>query len=378
MFNPCKSAMPRELREHELVRAAWDGVRADQVWDCHVHLIGVGDGGTGVWISPFMRSGWHPIQSTQRWFYQNAGCAEREGSVDAEFLARLVALHGDFARGAKFMLLAFDYYHDEYGRRDLLRSSYYTPNDYVRDTVRRYPHAFEWIASIHPYRDDAVSQLERAARDGARAVKWLPSAMGMDPASPKCDRFYEALVRLKLPLLSHTGGEMAVHGGEADLLNNPLRLRRPLDHGVCVIAAHCASFGEYPDLDRGPNAARISAFTLFSRLMDEPRYQGQLFGEISAMTQANRMGLPLATIISRTDWHARLVNGSDYPLPGVMPLFSLRRFVEEGYLAYSEAEVLSEIRRFNPLLFDYVLKRSLRRGDKKLAPIVFNTRRIFL
>ena len=40
---------------------------------------------------------------------------------------------------------------------------------------------FEWIASVHPYRRDAVAALGQAVRNGARAVKWLPAAQGMDP-----------------------------------------------------------------------------------------------------------------------------------------------------------------------------------------------------
>jgi mannonate dehydratase len=39
--------------------------------------------------------------------------------------------------------------------------------------------------------------------------------------------------------------------------------------------------------------------------------------------------------------------------------------------------VLSEIRKHNPLLFDFVLKRSLRRGGTALDRRVFETRRFF-
>jgi mannonate dehydratase len=72
-----------------------------------------------------------------------------------------------------------------------------------------------------------------------------------------------------------------------------------------------------------------------------------------------------------------LINGSDYPLPGVVPLYSPRRFVEQGYLDENEAKVLSEIRRYNPLLFDFVLKRSLVKHRRRFAPAVFESRRIF-
>jgi mannonate dehydratase len=102
-----------------------------------------------------------------------------------------------------------------------------------------------------------------------------------------------------------------------------------------------------------------------------------LFGEISAVTQANRAGPQLEILLKRAEWHHRLINGSDYPLPGVFPLFAPRRFVERGYLNEDEARVLLEIRRYNPLLFDFVLKRSLAKDGKRFAPAVFESRRAF-
>ena len=107
------------------------------------------------------------------------------------------------------------------------------------------------------------------------------------------------------------------------------------------------------------------------------RYEGRLFGDISAVTQLNRMGRPLEILLARGDWNGRLVNGSDYPLPGVMPIFSVQRFVEEGYVTSSQASVISEIRHYNPLLFDFVLKRSLVKNGRRFAPIVFESRRLF-
>jgi mannonate dehydratase len=183
---------------------------------------------------------------------------------------------------------------------------------------------------------------------------------------------------LKLPLLTHAGAEQAVHGGSIGEYNNPLRLRRPLERGVRVIMAHCASLGEYTDIDRGADGPKVPAFALFARLMDEPRYQGELYGDISATVQSNRVGTALATLLARNDWHPRLINGSDYPLPGVLPLVSMRRFVEQGYLKQAEAGVLAEIRRYNPLLFDFVLKRSLVKDGGSFAPQVFESRRAFV
>ena len=67
--------------------------------------------------------------------------------------------------------------------------------------------------------------------------------------------------------------------------------------------------------------------------MDEPRYEGLLFGDISAMTQLNRIGPALDTVLERDDWHDRLINGSDYPLPGVFPLFSVTTGSPVTYLS---------------------------------------------
>lgn len=378
IFNPClPDPTPKRLLDDNLVEASWQEVDPAKFWDCHVHVAGVGDGNTGVWITPQMKSLFHPWQNLQRRFYLNASCAEREGSVDEDFVRRLMHCLDAFPRGAKAMLLGFDFHHDEHGAPLEDLSSFFIPNRYAAGLAQRFPDRLEWICSIHPYRADAIDELHWSAGQHARAVKWLPSAMGMDPASPKCDRFYEALARLSLPLLTHGGEEKAVHGGSMSELNNPLRLRRPLNQGVRVIIAHCASLGESIDIDRGPNGPRLEGFELFQRLMDEPRYEGRLFGDISAVTQANRAESILATLIRRVEWHARLINGSDYPLPGVVPLFSLRRFVKQHYLTDAQAQVLSEIRRYNPLLFDFVLKRSLVSGGQRFTPVVFESRRLF-
>ena len=378
IFNPCLSdPTPKQLLDNDLVQASWRGVDPSQFWDCHVHIAGVGDGNTGVWITPQMKSLFHPWQSLQRRFYLNASCTEREGSVDEDFVRRLLQYLDAFPRGAKAMLVAFDFHYDEHGARREDLSSFFIPNRYAAGLAQRFPDRLEWICSIHPYRADALEELNWSVGQGARAVKWLPSAMGMDPASPKCDRFYQALARLNLPLLTHAGEEQAVSGASMGELNNPLRLRRPLDQGVRVIVAHCASLGENIDIDLGPNGPRLKGFDLFQRLMEEPRYQRQLFGEISAVIQTNRIEFALAALIRRVEWHPRLINGSDYPLPGVVPIISLRRFVQQRFLTDAQAQVLSEIRRYNALLFDFVLKRSLVSDGQRFMPVVFESRRVF-
>lgn len=377
LWNPCLGpAPPSTLLQHPLVQSAWAGVDPTACWDTHVHLLGIGDSGNGIWVNPAMQR-WlrHPARYTQYRFYLNAACVEHQDRVDAAYVERLQGLAGTLPVGSKVMLLAFDHYHDTRGRRVEQRSPFFVSNAYAAATAAALPERFEWIASIHPYREDSVEALADAAAKGARGVKWLPSLMGIDPASPSCDRFYEALASFDLPLLSHGGAELAVLGGVNEL-NNPLRLRRALDHGVRVIVAHAASMGEAADLDRGAQGRKRENFALFARMMDEPRYEGRLFGDLSAIAQINRSGAYLRTLLEREEWHGRLLNGSDYPLPAILPLFALHSLARE-FITEDDAAVLSEIRRYNALLFDWVLKRRLAAGGRRFPPAVFETRRVF-
>lgn len=192
--------------------------------------------------------------------------------------------------------------------------------------------------------------------------------MGIDPADPRCDPFYKKMRELDLILLSHGGEEKAVQAEEDQKLGNPLLLRRALDHGVRVIVAHCAGLGQNEDLDDRDKQRRPN-FDLFIRLMDDKKYEGLVFGEISAMTQFNRCGNPLTTIIEREDLHERLVNGSDYPLPAVNVLIRTRTLVKNGYITAVERQCLNEIYDYNPLLFDFVLKRTIKLpGTRKRLP----------
>jgi mannonate dehydratase len=378
LLNPCLAGLPPRLAGHELVRTAWEGIDAALVWDSHAHLAGIGDSGDGVWINPDSESPAHPLQLGQRLFFLNAGCANgAPGQVDRSYVERMRSLLDPMPPGAKLMLLAFDRVYTESGDLALSRSSLYVPNAYAHAVAQRYPDRFEWAASIHPYRRDCVVALESAAGQGARAVKWLPAAMGIDPGSALCDGFYSALARLDLPLITHAGLERAVHGSDTQEYGNPLRLQRALDHGVRVVVAHCASMGQDRDLARGPNGPMVDSFELFERMMEMPSFVGKLFGDLSALPQHGRAPQALGRVIERTDWQSRLLNGSDYPLPGAMPLYSLDYFAERGFIDRTTAPVLSEIRRYNPLLFDFVLKRHLVAAGKRFAASVFETRPFF-
>jgi hypothetical protein len=185
--------------------------------------------------------------------------------------------------------------------------------------------------------------------------------MGIDASRERHDAYYRTLIERNMVLLTHVGEEQAVEAEEDQRLGNPLLFRRPLELGVTVVMAHAASLGSNEDLDHPGEMA--SNFELFLRLMDEPRYERHLYGEISAMTQVNRLPEPLLVLLERTDLHHRLINGSDYPLPAINVVIQTRALVRYGLLTPEERQRLNEIYDYNPLLFDYAVKRTIRHPE---------------
>ncbi|MDR2092442.1 MAG: amidohydrolase family protein [Azoarcus sp.] len=376
LVNPCRDPAFDRLMESTWLARVWEGLDPAQVWDCHVHLAGIGDSGNGLVVGERLLKLWHPVLYSQRLFYLNAGCvSSMPGTVDENYARRLALLLQNMPPGVKALIFAFDWHHDDKGLPVPDRSTFHVPDDYARRMAAAWPDVFAWAASIHPYRPDAVDRLEAAAAQGAKAVKWLPAAQNIDPGSKRCDAFFAALARLRLPLISHCGAEKAAQGVSMEHFGNPLKLRRALDAGVRVVVAHCASVGKDEDLD-APGKKQTS-FALFARLMDRPEWKAQLYGDISAIVLRNRKPEVIRTLLAREDWHGRLLNGSDYPLPGILPLISPAALAVEGLLPKEAVADLEILREHNPLYFDLALKRNLRWQGKSFPARVFETRAFF-
>jgi predicted TIM-barrel fold metal-dependent hydrolase len=378
LFNPCLSVLPDDILGNPLMQKIWQGIDASQVWDSHVHLVGTGDSqsskkNSGVWVNPSMDSYWHPILKIQKKFYMNGSCAAYS-DIDQSAVQRMARLSAEMPTGFKMMLFAFDWFHDMNGQPDQARSIFHISNEYAAKTASEHSQYFEWVASIHPYRADAVDALEQVKAQGARAIKWLPQGMGIDPANAKCAAFYAACARLDIPIICHTGHERAVQGGNQDDAN-PLKLRRALEAGVRIVLAHCASDGDGIDYDNSNR--KIKNFDLFLRLMEAPQYKDLLFGEISAITLINH-AWAIQPLLERTDLHSCLLNGSDYPLPAILPIISLKQLVSKNLLDESHVNFLQTIRLYNPIMFDFALKRLLRFGDSTFPTSVFETKNFFV
>jgi uncharacterized protein len=373
--NPCVADRPWTSAERELIEASFAGLNAADIIDVHAHLLGTGDSGSGCHVNPSLYALWRPIEVLRRKNILGAGCVdERAGNIDQQYLATLTRLMADFPAGAKTALLAFDCAYDDRGKRDLAQSTFHVPNEYTATCASGDRERFEWVASVHPYREDAVAQIAAARAKGAIALKWLPSAMNINWRDERLNPVYDYLARTRMPLIAHFGEEKAVPGAGRDEFLNPLHARVPLDRGVRLIMAHCSSLGHAPDLDRVSKDG-VPCFDLFARLMAERNYEGLLMADTSAVFQDNRRASVWQRIVSETAWHPRLVHGSDYPLPGVWPLYNLEALTYAKVLDPALVPMLQSIRRRNVLLFDFVLKRQLRLGATALANSVFMTRK---
>jgi mannonate dehydratase len=345
-----------------LIEKAFEGMDPARLADVHVHVVGLGAGDTGIRLNPQMETWWHPIKRFQYKIYLSASGIQDIDRADAQYMERLREQIQNIRNHGLYFLYAMDRFYLPDGTADHERTTVFVPNAYVCALAKEHPDLFVPVVSIHPYRRDALSELEHWARRGVRFIKWLPNAMGIDPSEHRVEPFYRKMIEFDMVLLSHTGRERAVEAEGAQHLGNPLLLRKPLDMGVTVVALHCASDGEEEDLDSRERERR-SSFELFMRLMEDDRYEGRLFGEISAITFFNRLGTPLDTLLLRKDLHGRLLNGSDYPLPGVNFLIQTRQLAREGFIQPEERTLLNEIYGFNPLLFDFVVKRVVRHPE---------------
>lgn len=157
-------------------------------------------------------------------------------------------------------LFAFEQAFDDSGQAQPDWTTFHVPDIYPAHAVAVAPPRFAWVASVHPYRLDALVRLEAAIALGAVAVQWLPSAMNIDLRDPRCRPFCERLAR------------------------------HLVAHGTKVIAAHCASLGRADHTDQ-PSAPLRPAFELFARLMDEPEWPARL---PAAQFEAQALATPAA------------------------------------------------------------------------------------
>lgn len=271
----------------------------------------------------------------------------------------VIARHTQKYVKTKYLLFAFDKFYYPDGKCDLKKTQFYVPNEYMFSIVKKYPDLFTPVVSINPYRKDALDELKKWAETGVKYIKWLPNAMGINPADARIGEFYLKMKEYEMILISHSGEEDAINCKGYQKLGNPLLLRGPLDAGVKVIAAHCASSGKNVDFESPDNKMELN-FNLLMRMLKEKKYENLLFADISALTQFNRMDKYLDTILNDDDIQKKLVNGSDYPLPAINFIIQTKKLRRNKFITENERIILNEIYKQNQLLFDLVLKMILK------------------
>lgn len=307
------------------------------VIDAHVHIPGMDAERYGNYLAPSRRRR-IAFRFLMRRFGLTPADLDRAPPDDAVLAQTLTWLEESRIDHAVFLALDAAYRPD--GSRDQENTVIVTANDYVADIAAECPRV--WFgASIHPYRPDAVDELERLLERGACLVKWIPGLQNIEPESSICIPFYKALARLRVPLLTHAGIEH-VASPFSYTLNDPRRLETALRCGVTVIAAHCGAPLFLHDR---------SYFRHWARLVRE---HDNLYGDVSAFVTMPR-GYCLARILRDSGLLERVVYGSDFPVPmlptqlvfwtGVRSALALRRVTnpfDQTYLTLQRAGLPEE------------------------------------
>lgn len=304
--------------------------------DIHCHTAGIGAGNSGCFVSAGLRRSWK-FGMYLRAFGVTEQALLEQG--DALVIRRLSQFLAPSRQVKAAVVLALDGVIGEGGQLDMARTELYIPGEFVVKEVSRHANLL-FGASINPYRHDAVPRLKKAAASGAVLLKWLPSIQGIDPADQRLVPFYTRLRDLGLPLLTHTGAEQSFTRKQ-DQLGDPERLRLPLQLGVTVIAAHAAGNG------------RNGGEPNFERFLRLCREFPNLYADVSALTQLNRLG-QLPRLLKHRWLHDRLLYGTDMPLlnTGIVSPYAYA-------FSLSPRQILAIARIENPWDRDIALKEAL-------------------
>jgi predicted TIM-barrel fold metal-dependent hydrolase len=304
---------------------------ADGAIDMHVHIVGNGLRGSGCWLKV---GAWHRPLAAFMLRHIGVGVSTSAPEFDEAYANHLAKLVRESSLKAAVILAQDEVY--DIGGRKLDFGSFHVPNDYVLQLARKHPE-FLPAVSIHPARADALDELERCLEAGAVMLKLLPNCHNVDCSNPRYKKFWERMAAAKLPLLAHTGGEHTVPVFDKNL-SHPHVLRLPLECGVTVIAAHCATKSGWSDPD------------YFHVLVEMFSQHPNLYGDTSAFNVPIR-GRHIPKCI-REPFASRLVHGSDYPVPVFGHWAWLQRFVDWHRFRHCE-------RMENVLEKDYQLKLAM-------------------
>jgi len=220
------------------------------------------------------------------------------------------------------VLLALDALYDpESGTLDEKRTDLWVSNKFLGKKVRELndklmkekgpkigKKRFFWGASVSPNRNDWREEMEFIMKDpNAVLMKLIPSVQHINLRDPKHKSYYDSLAECQMPLLCHVGPEYSFPEGIREGRLDDFRgLDRPLESGVAVIAAHCAT-PVFP-IDKN----EMKEFYSFMEHANSGN-KIQLWGDTSAFSLLTR--IPILKEILGTFPREWLIHGSDFPIP---------------------------------------------------------------
>nr|HPG31415.1 hypothetical protein [bacterium] len=197
----------------KLIETAFEGLDRKNIVDCHIHILGVSEEQSGCYANPDMKSFLKsPVKHIKYLIYLSAS-KSRKNNVDDEYMKRLSDLIEAFNPEGKHLIFAMDKYYEKNGSANNEKTEFYVPNDYVYELSKAKEY-FIPVASVHPYRADALDELEKLANKNIRFIKWIPNCMGIDPSDTDIIPFYNVMKKRGMILISHTGNEDAVEAGD--------------------------------------------------------------------------------------------------------------------------------------------------------------------
>lgn len=299
--------------------------------DMHCHVIG-----NGIDINNVDNDVYWYAKDNQHWLtrivanlvendlIRMEGDFNRDGIIStAEYFELLYRLFSESKELDGIVLIALDAFHShETGLLDEKRTDLWVSNRFLSKKVKQLNarlqketvpekrnKKFFFGASVSPNNPKWETELDYVLTEtDAVLIKLIPSTQDIWLKDLRHTDYYNTLASSNMPLLCHVGPEYSFPEGLRNKsLDNFRNLKKALECGVTVIAAHCAT-PVFPLID----ANEIKEFYKFM-ISANSGEKVKLWADTSALSLSTR--LPFIQEILETFPPQWLMHGSDFPIP---------------------------------------------------------------
>lgn len=309
--------------------------------DIHLNLAGTGTHNSGCLVTPRFRR-----RFTFEGLRMLYGISRKQlkESADMDWVDMLVTLLKESQEVDYGVVLGFDQVYDRKGNVLSKLNQMIVPADWVFKVCEENPGLLP-CPGLHPYRLDALDELDRIAEKGAVLIKWLPPAQNIDAGDRGLIPFYDRLSQYKIPILVHTGTERTFASVTPEYIDVK-RLRLPLERGVPIVAAHTAT----PSLGIGQPQQWEDIHQLIKEF---PHFWAENSGLCNPGRFYNLPRLAKDPVIEE-----RTLYGSDWPVP-------INAFYYLPWLGYKKVREIESIA--NLIDRDVAIKRAFGFSERTLT-----------